>query len=242
VISDVGEARTLPVGIDELTYTLRRTGRRRTVGIFVEPDRRLTVLAPAKADIESVERIIRRRLPWIRRQRRELEALPPPTSPRQWVNGETHRYMGRQYRLKLIIGDEYSVKLSGAYFVVVLPDVKDRGAIQRLMASWYRQRARKIVAERARRLIESTTWLEIHDLPPITLKLLSHRWGSTTRAGRIAFNVDVIKLPPACLDYVIAHELVHLKIPNHSPAYWRMLGRVMPDWGKWREKLCRVEV
>jgi len=88
------EARTLTIGEESLTYTLRRTGRRRTVGIFVEPDRRLTVLAPNGADIESVERILRRRLPWIRRQRRELEALPPPSAPRVWVNGETHRYLG----------------------------------------------------------------------------------------------------------------------------------------------------
>jgi predicted metal-dependent hydrolase len=82
----------------------------------------------------------------------------------------------------------------------------------------------------------------VSELPPIAIKALTHRWGSTTRAGRITFNVDVVKLPPACLDYVIAHELVHLRIPNHSPAYWRMLGRVMPDWEMWRERLGRVEV
>jgi predicted metal-dependent hydrolase len=236
------ETRTLPVGEETLDYTFRRTGRRRTVGIFVEPDRRLTVLAPAGADIESVERILRRRLPWIRRQRRQLEALPPPSPPRQWVNGETHRYLGRQYRLKLIDGTERSVKLSGAYFMVTLPEPKDRGAVHRLVEHWYRQRARLIVAERARRLIDATTWLEITDLPPITIKALSHRWGSTTKAGRITFNLDVVRLPPGCLDYVIAHELTHLRIPNHSPAYWRMLDRVMPDWEKWRNRLWRAEV
>lgn len=242
MISHAEETRTFFAGDEKVTYTFRRTGRRRTVGIFVEPDQRLTILAPVRADIESVERIIRRRLPWIRRQRRELEALPPPPLPRQWNSGETHRFFGRQYRLKVAKGVDCSVKLSGAYFKIVLPDPGDRVAVKRLMDGWYRQRARSIVAERARRLIDATTWLEINDLPPITLKVLSHRWGSTTQAGRIAFNIDVVKLPPACLDYVIAHELVHLRIPNHSPAYWRMLSRVMPDWKKWRDRLHRVEL
>ena len=237
-----GESRTLATDGETLDYVLRRTGRRRTVAITVEPDRRLTVLAPSGADTESVERILRRRLPWIRRQRRALEALPPPPAPRQWVNGETHRYLGRQYRLKLVKGAARSVRLSGGYFVVTVPDTADRVAVRQLMEGWYRAHARRVIAERAERLLKATTWLEIHELPPIAIKALTHRWGSTTRAGRVTFNLDAVKLPPACLDYVIAHEFVHLRIPNHSPAYWRMLGRVMPDWEKWRERLARVEI
>lgn len=236
------DQRTLASGEDTLAYTLRRTARRRTVGIYVEPDRRVTVLAPTNADVDNVERILRRRLPWIRRQRRELEALPPPSPPRQWVAGETHRYLGRQYRLKVVAGTERSVKLVGGHFVVTIPEPKDRAAVRRLMEAWYRARARQQVTERAARLLKATTWLELAELPPIAIKALTHRWGSTTKAGRITFNVDVVKLPAACLDYVIAHELVHLRIPNHSPAYWRMLGRVMPDWERWRETLQRVEV
>ena len=237
-----GETRTLTAGEETLAYTLKRTGRRRTVGIYIEPDRRLTVLAPSSAGVENVERILRRRLPWIRRQRRELEALPPPSPPRQWVNAETHRYLGRQYRLKLVQGTERSVKLSGGYFRVTLPDPKDRAAVRRLMEAWYRVHALKVITERAERLLKATTWLDVSELPPITIKALTHRWGSTTKAGRITFNADAVKLPPVCLDYVIAHELVHVRIPNHSPAYWRMLGRVMPDWERWRERLGRVEV
>jgi len=242
VIRQTSEARALCVRGESIDYTLRRTGRRRTVGIVVEPDRRLTVLTPVGADIESIERILRRRLPWIRRQRLELQALPPPPSPRQWVNGETHRYLGRQYRLKVIEGRERSVKLSGAYLKVVLPEPRDRRAVKRLAEAWYRQRAHRIVVERAHRLLGATTWLEVTGPPPIAIRALSHRWGSTTKAGRITFNVDIVKLPSACVDYVVAHELVHLRIPNHSAAYWRMLGRVMPDWKKWRDRLWLVEV
>ena len=85
------QERFLGAGNDMLSYTLRRTGRQRSIGIIVEPDSRVVVLAPVAADVQRVEQIVRRRLPWIRRQRRTFEALPPPPLPRQWVAGETHR-------------------------------------------------------------------------------------------------------------------------------------------------------
>jgi len=235
------EARLIEVGDRLLAFTLRRSNRR-TMSISVEPDQRVIVTVPVSTPDERVDTVVRRRARWIRRQQLAFGQMPPLGPLPKWVSGESHRYLGRQYRLKLIEGSEPSVKLSGGYFRVTLKQPNDRGAVQRLVDGWYRHRAREIIAERARRLIAATSWLEIGDLPPITIKALSHRWGSTTRAGRIAFNVDIVKLPPACLDYVIAHELVHLRIANHSAAYWRMLGRVMPDWQKWRQRLCQAEV
>jgi predicted metal-dependent hydrolase len=209
--------------------------------ITVEPDRRVVVLAPAVAEDLRIEQILLRRLPWIRRQRRMLEGLPPAPSPHQWVAGETHRYLGRQYRLRPTTGSARSVKLAGAYFVVTLPNTRDRPAIRRLMESWYRERAEHVLAERVRRVLVSTTWLEV-DTPPITIRAMRQRWGSTTATGRVYFNTDVIKLPLGCLDYVVAHELVHLCIANHGPAFWRMLTRCQPDWKRWRDRLRRAEV
>jgi predicted metal-dependent hydrolase len=224
-----------------LTYELQRTGRRRTVAITVEPDRRVVVLAPMAAEVLRVEQILRRRLPWIRHQRQVLEDLPPPPASRQWAAGETHRYLGRQYRLKPVKGLAQSVRLAGGYFVVTVGDPQDRRSIQRLMGAWYRERAECVLAERVRRVLESTTWLEVA-APPITIRAMRQRWGSTTAGGRVYFNIDAIKLPMGCLDYLVAHELAHLRIPNHGPAFWRMLTRCQPDWKRWRERLQRVEV
>jgi len=66
--------------------------------------------------------------------------------------------------------------------------------------------------------------------------------GSTTAAGRVMFNIDLVKVPLGCVDYVVAHELAHLAIPNHGPAFWRMLTRCLPEWKKWRDRLGRVEI
>ena len=235
------DERVLAADGAKLQYSLRRTLRRRTVGIFIEPDGRLVVLAPALSDTTVIEAILRRRLSWIRRQRLVLESLPAPLAPRQWVRGETHRYLGRQYRLKLVRRSDASVRLAGAFFVVGVLDPADTRLVRRLMETWYRQHAAALLRERVRRILTSTTWLDVEP-PPITIRTLRRRWGSTTRSGRVAFNLDLVKLPLGCIDYVVAHELVHLRIPNHSPAFWKMLGRVMPDWKKWRERLARAEV
>lgn len=240
-MENTGEQKSMTVGQETLTYQLKRTGRRKTVGIFVEPDGQVSVLAPSSAAESRVEQILRRRIQWIRRQQRTVEALPPPTPPRHWVAGETHKYLGRQYRLRLDSGSDESVKLIGRYFVVTTPDIKDRDRIRYLMESWYRDHATRLLADRVRKAIDSTTWLDV-DMPPITIRELQQRWGSTTKAGRITFNIDLVKLPLSCIDYVVVHELVHLKIPNHSPAFWRMLSRIMPDWRRWRDRLWAVEV
>ena len=227
-------------GEDALTYELQRTARRRTVGITVEPDRRVIVLAPQSAERPRIEQILRRRLPWIRRQRQALELLPPPPLPRQWVAGETHRYLGRQYRIRPVKDSESGVKLVGGFFLVSLPDPRDRSGIRHLMEGWYREHALRVLTERTRRILKSTTWLDV-DMPLISVRSMRQRWGSTTTSGRILFNLDLVKLPLGCIEYVAAHELVHLMIPNHSSAFWRMLGRCFPEWKKWRERLGRAE-
>lgn len=232
------EMRTLDTGREFLAYTLRRSHRRRTVAIHVEPDRRITVLIPAAASIQRVEDLLRRRLAWVRRRQRTFEALPPAPPPREWIAGETHRYLGRQYRLKVSSGRPHSVRLSGGYFLVTVPASNDRSSIQRLMTGWYREHAMMLLKERVRIALASTTWLEV-DPPRISVRKLAQRWGSTSRSGHVTFNIELAQLPLPCIDYVVAHELVHLRIPDHSPAFWRMLGRVMPDWRKWQDRLSR---
>ena len=237
-----GETRALGLGGDELiTYSLRRTGRRRSIGIFVDPNGSLSVLAPPAASTDRIEQVLRRRMRWIRRQQREVEALPKPVSPREWVAGETHKYLGRQYRLKLVRDQDESVKLLGGYFVVSVRDCRNGDRIRTMMEDWYRQHAKILLNDRVERLIAGTTWLDVKP-QAIHIRTLRKRWGSATMSGRVSFSIDLIRLPLSCIDYVVAHELVHLTIPNHSPAFWRMLERVMPDWRRCRNRLERVEV
>lgn len=240
-MSDV-RPHAVDVGGRRLEYQLRRSSRRRTLEISVAPDRQVTVTAPATASAERIELAVRRRAGWIVRQQRAYEDLPPPPAPRQWVAGETHKYLGRQYRLKIVQGARPSVRLSGAFFVISIPKPDDRHQVQRALEGWYRKHAVSLLTNRVSIARTSTTWLRMMEQPRVFVREMRLRWGSVTRSGRIYFNVDLVKLPLGCIDYVVTHELVHLKVPNHGQAFWRLLSRCMPDWERWKSRLSRESI
>lgn len=235
-----GEQRSIEAYGRSITFQLKRADRR-TLAITVEPDRRVVVTAPNEADIELVDLRVRRRAQWIRRQQKHFDSLPPPMSPRRWISGETHRYLGRQYRLKVISASETSVRLAGRFFQVVVPDSDDAQAVSAAMNAWYVTHARVILLERLLRLLQRSAWLRL-PVPHLTVRRMRLRWGSTTAGSRVCLNVDLVKMPLGCIDYVIAHELAHLKVQNHSAPFWRLLGQLYPEWERWRDKLDQQEV
>lgn len=236
------EQHTIDIKGQLLEYIVRRSTRRQTMAISVDPDQKVTVTVPHSISDQRIVTTLHRRLSWIRRQQRAYDALPPPPSPRKWVAGETHRYLGRQYRLKLVPGNQPSVRLSGAFFVVTAPSPNDRQQVQHAMENWYRVHAEQLFQRRLLSALSSTTWLKLPEKPPMTIRSMRLRWGSATPKGGVCFNLELIKAPLGCVDYVIMHELVHLEVPNHGPAFWRLLSRCMPDWEKWKDRLAKQEI
>lgn len=232
---------TIEFGNEVVDYTLRRSGRK-TLGITVEPDGRVVVTAPHYAEQEQIAAVLHRRKVWIIRNVREVAAIPPPMPPREWVSGETHRYLGRQYRLQVRAGTPASIKLVGRYFHVTVPDPTDTDQVRRRMERWYLDHARAVFQRRMEDLIRRTPHLGLTERPPLIVRKLRKRWGSCSPEGRILINVDAVKLPVGCIDYLLMHELCHLRVPNHGPAFWRLLDACMPDWERWSEKMDRVEI
>ncbi len=232
-----GLHQTVEVGGQALRFILRRSPKRRTVEISVGPKGDIVVTAPATASDDRVWAAVRRRAAWIQRQRREYEDLPAPLPARQWIAGETHLYLGRQYRLKLHKGPKSSVRLIGQFFEVSLPDPADTSAVQQAMDRWYRHRAAVVFADRVNLARRSSSWLRVGPQPRVAIRAMRLRWGSATRAGRVYFNRELVKLPLGCVDYVVAHELAHLQIPYHGAKFWRLMSRCMPDWEKWKRRL-----
>lgn len=226
---------------EPVTYELNRSSRK-TLGITVTAGGELRVTAPRDAGIDHVEQILRRRASWIRRQIRETAALPPELPAKEWVSGETHIYLGRQYRLRVRESFEPGVRLVGKYFLVGVEDRHDLERVQTLMEQWYLAHAKSTFIRRMQQLIDTTPRLRLKELPPLIVRRIRTRWGSCSDAGRILMNVDAVKLPPGCLDYVLMHELCHLKFPDHARGFWRHLDRCMPGWERWRRRLDRIAV
>jgi predicted metal-dependent hydrolase len=233
--------RRVRLGSEVRDYELRRSIRR-TLAITVAPGGELVVTAPEKASDAQVEAVLRRRRNWISRRTREVIALPPTPSPREWVSGETHRYLGRQYRLKVIGGETPEVRLSGQFFWVTVPEPKDAEQVRQAMERWYLDHARETFARRMQALIGKTRRLALSEPPPLIVRRLQKRWGSCSPEGRILMNVEAVRLPMPCIDYLLVHELCHLRQPNHGPAFWRLLGACTPDWERWRARLARAEI
>lgn len=209
---------------------------RKRLAITVEPNQVVTVVAPLGSTLDEVLSRVQKRAAWIARQRAHFGQFQPLTPPRRYVAGETHLYLGRQYRLKLFHDTVTSVRLAGRFFRVHLPDRNNTAKIRRLLNAWYREHATRVFVCRLDVCLESARSLSV-SRPEIVIRQMVKRWGSCTRAGRLLLNPELVKTPLRCIEYVIMHELCHLKVHNHSREFYRLLTRCMPDWERRKSRL-----
>ncbi len=209
---------------------------RKTLGIIVLPDQNVLVKAPLQANLEKIKTRIKQRAPWILKQQRFFLRYHPLTPPRQFINGETHLYLGRQYRLKIISAEQNSVKLKGGFLEVYSAYHLETAFIKKLVLKWYFIRAKAKIEEYVAYWIEK---FEKYQVKPsaIIIRPLTKRWGSCSPKGRILLNSELIKAPKGCIEYVIIHELCHLIYPNHTQKFFELLIKEMPDWERWKHRL-----
>lgn len=209
---------------------------RKTLAINVHPDLRVSVTAPEGTEPEAVQSRVRKRASWILRQQQELELYLPQTPPRQYVSGETHYYLGRQYRLKVIQDDAEWVKLDRGHLYVRTTDKTDAAQVEALLDRWYMRQAWRVYHERLRELLPR---FERFDLPEFELRIkkLEARWGSCTAGGIVTLNLRLIQVSKKYIDYVIVHELCHLIEHNHSKRFYLLLDHLLPDWRERRWEL-----
>lgn len=221
-----------------IEYELRRE-ERETLAVTVRPDGSVLVQAPLAAAEDDVHRRLKRRALWILRQKTFFEQFEPRTPPREYVRGESHLFLGRNYRLRLIQEQPAGVHVSGGYLCVRAPDRSDREAIRDAIRSWYASQARLIFPERLARCLQRPAVRKLAG-PPLQVRWMRKRWGSLTPSGVLILNVDLIRAPRTCIDYVITHELCHVHHSNHSREFFRLLHLTMPDWEERKIRLERL--
>ena len=229
-------AHSVLFGETEISFSLSYVDRK-TLAIHVYPDGKVGVDAPFSTDIEKVYCKVKKRASWILKQQRQFENYPAPLPERHYVSGETHRYLGRQYRLKVSEGLGETVKLTRGMLQVETRDPKDNLRVQRLLQAWYRSKALIVFTERYTQCVQRVERLGIYHDKGFLLRFMSKRWGSCTGKGTITLNPELIAAPKDCIDYVIIHELCHLKEHNHSQVFYRLLTAAMQDWELRRKRL-----
>lgn len=231
---------TIQYGTTEIEFQLGYSDRK-TLGISVYPDTSVRVTAPVDADLDKVYSKVEKRARWIVKQQDYFESFLPKTPPREYVSGETHRYLGRQYRLKVVKSKEEDVKMKAGRLYVFTTKPRDRNRVKRLLSGWYKSHAEKRFRDSFEKALLLFKSYNI-STPPLFIQRLKSRWGSCTPKGRIILNPEIIKAPSRCIDYVVIHELCHLVHHNHSKQFYQIQSKIMPDWEKWKERLERVMV
>lgn len=223
-------------GQTEISYSIK-TSDRQTLAIHVYPNGDVEVDAPKSASYEAIADKVKKRASWIFKQKLQFESYPLPLTQRQYVSGETYRYLGRQYRLLVKQGEVEYVKLTQGRLVVNTKKPENAVKIRQLVQSWYYSKAQRVFFERYNLCICLVGKLNIQHNQGFQLRFMPKRWGSCTGHGHILLNPELIAAPKDCIDYVITHELCHVKEHNHSPKFYSLLASVMSDWESRKKRL-----
>ena len=225
-------------GDEQIIFNLRRQPSRcvSRIAIHVEPDGRVEVDAPPSTPLADVLAAVRKRSRWISQHVAAARARLAHVLPREYVSGESIHYLGRRYRLKVIVqqGAKAEAKLRGAFVVVIVPG-HDRVAIKSALDTWYRDRAREVFAYRLAAVAAPLRW--VRQQPSFRLQFMARQWGSCSPSGRLTLNPWLVAASREAIDYVLLHELCHLKHHNHSRGFYATLKRHLPNWVEIKARL-----
>lgn len=202
--------------------------KRRTIALIVERDGSLTVRAPRRATLNDIYGFIAEKTDWILRSREKLKAIKPITK-KAYVDGERFLFLGQEYELRLVPPQRPALKFGGGF--TLSTSAQERGELA--FTKWYKTQALTLFTERVNH------YANLHGLIPKEVKVNSAktRWGSCTSAGTLNFTWRLVMAPLEVIDYVVLHELAHLKVKNHSPRFWKLVESLCPDFKHHRKWL-----
>ena len=232
------ETSVISYGKTEIPYRIRRSSQRTTVAVTVAPGEGVVLVAPPEATVPRLDRVVRQKANWIVDRLRHVAQIEAEPIKKEFISGESFSYLGRSYRLKVEKGiNPMPTKLDRGWLRVQVPRELSAAAraahVREAVEAWYQEHAQTRIAERVEH------WSEKSGLVPasIIVKNQSKRWGSCDARGNLRFNWRIVQAPLSLLDYIIVHELAHLRHRNHTKAYWALLGKLMPDYEARRASL-----
>ena len=221
---------TLVYGQERIPYAVNPDPKRTTgIAIHVDPDGSVVVDAPPEFEDCRVQGAVQKRARWVIDNVVEARHRFDHVRPKEYVSGEQVLYLGRRYVLKVVRADtgKPSARLKGNRLEVstVSGDPED---VRGRMRGWYRAKARDYLARRLGELATRLPWVD--EVPLFRLLEMTKQWGSCSPNGRIILNPDLIKAPRDCVEYVLIHELAHLRYHDHGPEFWKLIDHHVPGW------------
>lgn len=206
----------------------------KNVNLNIKPDMTIMVSASEKVPLSFIYDFVKSKAEWIVKNVKTFERVQPyKQSEREYVSGESYKYLGKQYRLRVIVtSEEERVKYYRGFIILMVKDPSNRARKARLMDDWYREKAIKIFKESLEKQYSLVHKYGIQR-PKIEQRVMKARWGSAfIDSNTILLNSELIKAPKHCIDYVVLHELIHFQYNDHKDSFYTMLFSLMPDWEK----------
>lgn len=213
----------MPENVDQLIRS-----RRKTIAILIQRDGKVIVRAPLRASLKAINAFVESKSAWII-EKKALAAQYVPAPARQFTNGEKFWLLGKHIPLRIVDGQRAALRLGEEFLLARKAQPHARGFFER----WYKAQALGVLSERV------NLFAVQHGFRYEKLRISSARtrWGSCSSRGTLSFSWRLVMAPPEVIDYVVIHELAHLRVKNHSPAFWAEVARLMPGYKSSREWL-----
>ncbi len=227
-------------GKQKIYYDIVRSKKRKKIEIVISDNANVKVLAPLQKTTKEIRQIVKSSSRWI--FQKQLRLREYKNTGFTYSDGSTMPYLGKEYLLRVFDNDggygHDSFSFDKGKFIVK-SNGKEASTIRNLYEEWLEKRAVSIIEKK---VSEYSTLMNIDkDKLRINIKSQKNRLGSLGRKLTLNFNKNLLRLPPKIIDYVIVHELCHTKIPNHSRAYWQVVGLIMPDYKKRKDWLSKYK-
>ncbi|MEI9474954.1 MAG: SprT family zinc-dependent metalloprotease [Deltaproteobacteria bacterium] len=218
-----------------LTCRIIRTKRRKkTLSLYVEHDGSVVIRAPSHLPTAAVEKFVNEKKPWIDKKLRQITSERMGHPPRKFVSGEEFLYLGGQYKLQVSVTTDHQRPLSFTESTFYL-DERYQEKAKDLFVTWYKEQAVKTIRDRLQ------FYSQTMQLSPRRERITSakHQWGGCSSRNTLSFSWRLMMAPLSVIDYIVVHELGHIKEKNHSPRFWKIVETTLPDYRIRRDWLKR---
>ena len=211
----------------------------KSINLRIRPNMEIYISAPMNLHSDYIENFIRSKEKWIKQVLQKIEEAKQNQLPSQYLSGEKHKYLGKEYELEVKRGNSNRVSLKeGKIILTVISNIfENSDEKKKVMEKWYFENAQKVFVNTIQK------WLEILDesIEKLSIKPMKSRWGSCNYVKRyINLNTELIKRTQFEIEYVVLHELTHLKYPNHGKGFYRYIENYMPNY-KMAEKMLNAK-
>ena len=213
-------------------YLVRQT--RKTISLIVQPSLKIVLKCPANCSDEKIQKFLKNKWKWLEKQLSYFRKFKNKIK-KEYVSGESFLYLGRQYKLYIKKGGEDNVKLKfGRILLRTTRKTDNKKYNKKLLKNWYTERAFKIFEDQYKKVLKN---FDYGFEPKLIIRKMNKRWGSFLNHKKIILNSVLIQAPKECIDYVIIHELCHMKHKNHDKKFYDLLKSKIKNWEEIKEKL-----